>query len=81
MIGKRVYPDKEGNLILSPGDYGQELSGEWLARLPSGHTGSLKDHEVTEHEDGTITVYPSIYVNAGARGQYHGYLKHGEWTL
>ena len=80
MIGKRIYPDNDGNLLLSQGDYGQHINGEWFARPPNSHTGSLKNHEVVVHNDGTITVNPSILICDEEKELYHGYLKCGEWT-
>ena len=41
--------------------------------------GGIFKHEVEEHEDGTITVSPSIAAETGER-RYHGYLRRGEWT-
>ena len=78
MEGKRVYKDKDGNLFLSPGDYGKDINGDWLARPPKGHTGSLIKHDVIEHEDQTITVSPSILITS-AKDSYHGYLEKGIW--
>lgn len=72
MKGQRVHGE-----IFAPGDYGK-VGGVWLARPPKGHTGSLKQHEVTEHEDGTITVSPSILVTGG-REPWHGFLERGVW--
>jgi hypothetical protein len=40
--------------------------------------GDLSGHEVTEHEDGTISVSPSILINDG-RSEWHGYLRRGVW--
>ena len=43
---------------------------------------SLRDVDVTEHEDGTITVSPSILLASyGLHGERrrHGYLKRGVW--
>jgi hypothetical protein len=44
--------------------------------------GSLAKHDVIEHEDGTITVSPSILIT-GYEGdhqvQWHGYLERGRW--
>jgi hypothetical protein len=60
------------------GDYGRDLAGEWWARAPGAKAaGALTDHSVTEHDDGTITVEPSILAHDGS---YHGYLRRGEWT-
>jgi hypothetical protein len=58
---------------------------QWLAMTPNGHGGSLFNHQVTEHEDGTITVSPSILIttsNDGGKTQtelWHGYLERGVW--
>jgi hypothetical protein len=54
----------------------------WQVRCPNGHSGCLSPdvHTVTEHEDGTITVSPSIVIS-GANGEqlWHGYLERGVW--
>lgn len=56
---------------------GQDL---WMLYLPGGGVGNLSAHEVTEHEDGTITVSPSILVSSGRKDRRrHGYLKRGVW--
>jgi hypothetical protein len=76
MIGKRIYPNDNGSLVFSePGSYGKDKDGTWWCRPPHGGAGMLSDHEVIEHEDGTITVSPSIYLP----GWYHGFLEHGVW--
>ncbi len=49
----------------------------WYICDPLGHVGRLVDHTVTEHEDGTITVSPSIL--DPAPGGWHGYLERGVW--
>ena len=43
--------------------------------------GNLTNHEVKEHEDGTITVAPSILIGVRESGkeQWHGFLEHGVW--
>ena len=38
----------------------------------------LRNHKVEEHEDGTISVTPSI-LTTGHNGQRHGYLTKGVW--
>lgn len=50
----------------------------WMTRHPgAGHHGRLHDdHVVTEHEDGTITVEPSILCRTCG---WHGYLERGVW--
>jgi hypothetical protein len=78
MKGKRVYLNKAGELLLASGDYGKDVNGDWLARPPVGHTGSLIKHTVIEHEDGKITVSPSILITDN-QNSYHGYLERGIW--
>ncbi len=81
----RVYPNDEGKISFPPNSYGQE-NGEWFVRIPGCHLGSVKNHQVTEHEDGTITVSPSILhhdfkIVDGEKVEFqaHGYLERGEW--
>lgn len=67
---------------LGPGEYArQDPAGSswWGIRDPAGHCGSLANHAVTEHEDGTITASPSILIDAGACGSWHGFLDRGQW--
>jgi hypothetical protein len=53
----------------------------WMVRTPNGHLGNLGNHDVTEHEDGTITVSPSIVVSNPQEGElYHGFLREGVWS-
>jgi hypothetical protein len=87
ITGRRVYPNEKGELWLAPGDYGKAANGEWLARPPtdpSQHlSGSLKNHDVVEHEDGTITASPSILITGhedDCKVEWHGYLVRGKWT-
>ena len=57
-------------------------SGIWWLYLPGCGIGNLSNHTITEHEDGTITVHPSILVTGhdkGERTQRHGYLERGVW--
>ena len=62
----------------------------WMNFPPCGHQGRLATqtqdnarHTVTEHDDGTITVSPSIFChNGGEDGRqpcWHGFLEHGVW--
>ncbi len=73
----RVYPDEKGQLLLREGDYGKDKDGFWYVRPPGCHMGSIRNHEVTEHEDGTITVSPSILIQGEAN--WHGFLEKGVW--
>lgn len=51
----------------------------WYVRDPNGDICSIRssEHQVTEYEDGTITVTPSII---NPNGSYHGFLNRGVWT-
>lgn len=65
---------------LQPGDYGLSLSGTWYG-VPPGRPdliANLTRHHVEEHDDGTITVEPSILVDRDGE-RWHGYLKRGAW--
>lgn len=68
-----------------PGDYGKDpRDGIWYCRPPGTNSliGNLKNHTVTEHEDGTITVSPSILISwpgIQAESKWHGYLEKGVW--
>jgi hypothetical protein len=68
---------------LRPGEYCKFTNDVWYCRPPWEHgIGCLSNHKVTEHEDGTITVSPSILITAGpedARVSWHGYLERGVW--
>jgi hypothetical protein len=67
MQGRRVGDgEMRGSACFESGAYGRVLSdGEWIwyARTPNGLLGDLTPHEVVEHEDGTISVNPSIEVS------------------
>ena len=81
MMGRRIQPNPDGNLTLAAGDYGKDSSGLWWVRPPTGHSGVVGEstgHVVTEHEDGTISVQPSILDDSP--GGYHGFLTHGVWS-
>lgn len=92
MNGRRVYEGADGTFAaLEPGDYilikhegvapillywppGAEL-GPWHAHV---------DKRITEHEDGTVSVSPSILcvyakLQAGKPGSWHGFLERGIW--
>lgn len=75
MQGRRL-PDGTKNLSgVQHGDYWKDADGMWWAYAPRGSVGVLSDHTVTEHEDGTITVFPSILMP----DKWHGYLERGVW--
>lgn len=85
MQGTRLYKqDGEPDFLLrifnTPGAYGSANGKDWFCTTPNGMAGNLGLHQVTEHEDGTITVSPSILVTGGATGEsYHGFLERGVW--
>ncbi len=78
----RVYLPPVG-LPNAEGNYGQDERGEWWFRAPNTRSmAALTDHEVEVHEDGTISVTPSILWPKGMNGaevEVHGYLTRGEW--
>jgi hypothetical protein len=69
---------------MEPGDY-VRYRETWFVVTPNGHAGNLRRHRVTEHEDGTITVAPSILVSAVMPESHesielwHGFLERGVW--
>jgi len=74
---------------MSPGEYRKGLNpNEWWIypppseKYPTPHIGRIAIHTVEEHEDGTITVSPSIR-ELGYQDMpdaWHGFLKHGVWS-
>lgn len=82
MQGKRHDP-VDTNGLLEPGEYGK-FEGVWYCRAPHDTddlwlTGNLSNHQVVEHEDGTITVSPSILISHWTGASWHGYLERGVW--
>ena len=70
---------------LQPGEYGKSLDGTWKCIAPVAHedhfddlVGNLASHKIIEHEDGTITVSPSILIG-DRKNSWHGYLENGVW--
>ena len=82
LIGRR-HDAEVWDESIQPGDYGRTPKGEWWVAVPFGQVagGAFIDHQVTEHDDGTITVDPSIlvYPSSGFEG-FHGWLRQGVWT-
>lgn len=70
---------------MEPGDYGRatyvegDPEGLWCCRAPNGLGGNLASHTVEEHDDGMITVSPSIQITRPPDGAWHGFLEHGVW--
>ena len=71
--------NEDGELCLMDGEYGIGRDGKWYYRIPGGHIGNLGNHTVEEHDDGTISVTPSILIEYGDGRKFHGYVKHGMW--
>jgi hypothetical protein len=85
MTGRRLSDDLDpfAEGAAQPGDYWR-YRGVWYCMTPSGDMGNLRQHEVAEHDDGTITVDPSILIlrpmaSGTGQEQYHGWLERGEW--
>ncbi len=99
MIGRRIPDRMDGSLDgVEPGDYWRDQNGDWTAAVPNPKLpaykpeyahgiclAGLSKHDVTEHEDGTITVNPSIKVTSPwgpdrvEHEWYHGWLERGIW--
>lgn len=80
VTGRRVYGLAPHEL--QPGDYGHWDEHGWYGHCPG--TGdlvaNLNGHQVVEHEDGTITVSPSILCSGGPKeASWHGFLERGVW--
>lgn len=69
-------PDDTAPWDLNPGDYCFRGGQVWV-KLPNGAGPSnLTDWNPVEHEDGTITLSPSI---SDLDSGWHGYLERGIW--
>ncbi len=81
--GRRLYaseyetePEDFERLLERPGDYIYDSErGWWWVVTPRGGKGTIRNHRVIVHVDGTISVSPSIM----ARDGYHGFLENGVW--
>jgi len=78
--GRRIADDDDSDdAVFEPGAYGR-IRGVWYACTPNGHAANLSAHAVIEHDDGTISVTPSILVTkASMPDRWHGYLERGVW--
>jgi len=59
-----------------------KLEDVWYLYIPGCGLANLKNHQIIQHEDGTITVSPSILLTGHDNGkqlQRHGYLEKGIW--
>lgn len=91
MIGRRrpdVIADPDGSYMpkwseWEPGDYGfivEPRMGRTLyVKDPAGNLGYIGKHTITEHEDGTVTLSPSVLFDLGPH-PWHGYLVRGVWN-
>lgn len=82
MQGRRIHPGADGYFQepVKPGDYFRSRDGTWSAMTPNGYRCGLRNHQVTEHDDGTITVGPSIRVlTSNDTEVWHGFLERGVW--
>jgi hypothetical protein len=98
ITGRRLPDQSESMHTFEPGDYGlvRSVDGQvgWYCHAPWHHApgdygprmqGNLANHEVVEHDDGTITVSPSILINTTwgperTAYRWHGFLQAGVWT-
>lgn len=83
MKGRRLPDYTDWSPAWQPGDY-SKMKGFWIVCTPNGEVGSLTKHTITEHEDGTITVSPSILIHPhqsedGPKPGWHGFLERGVW--
>lgn len=74
---------KEPHLLVT-GEYTRcERDDRWYMVPPDGVLCAIspRKHTVTEHNDGTITVSPSIrrFATHDAPREWHGYLERGVW--
>ena len=89
LTGERV---EFGDGVFQPGQYGKAPGGTWYAAPPQSTyalglstewpytlMANLQAHTVTEHEDGTISVSPSILIHSTP--PWHGYLERGRWRV
>lgn len=79
MRGRKVYLKSSELHLLKPGEY-TNADGIWYAVPPNSPDllANLSKHQVVEHEDGTLSVSPSILVS-NSSGSWHGYLERGIW--
>lgn len=67
---------------LERGEYSKQADGSWFFCAPSGIHGGVNNKiwKITENENNTITVSPSIKVTCHEPGyDWHGYLETGIW--
>jgi hypothetical protein len=84
MIGKRLMDNLSEKYdfswaLVKPGNYFKLSDGSWFVMSPSGESGRVSEPmwKIIEHEDGTITVFPSIFFDSP--NGWHGFLERGVW--
>lgn len=80
--GRRISSDYPKNI--RPGDYWFDIATKhWMAACPNNlgeeELTIVNLFDVTEFDDGTISVMSPVLVMNGEK-TYRGYLKHGTWT-
>lgn len=84
--GRRIFVPQGGSisdLSFDDGDYClNPVDGKVWHRLPgTPYVTRTGTHTIEEHEDGTITVSPSILSKFGdGTISWHGWLRRGVWT-
>jgi hypothetical protein len=82
MSGDKLQGTRRDNMsphLFEIGDYGKWRDG-WYGLCPSGDLCNLSNHAITENQDKSITVHPSILVGlAKDIWNWHGYLIDGVW--
>lgn len=77
-----LYDGKAGDYVIVTSDdpeAGPETRALWF-RDPTDAVGRVVRHAITEHDDGTVTVSPSILATSADHGHdWHGYLERGVW--
>ena len=84
VITKGIRKDRLDASFFEPGEYGKRSDGNFYGCAPGDEDMmcNLGGHNIIEHDDGTITVSPSILITTGpktCRKQWHGYLEKGVW--
>lgn len=74
---KRITDYDSGETVIT---YWKDTD-RWFINFPDTDLlGNLSNHKVEEHEDGTISVTPSIKVWNGRGAERHGFLTRGVWN-
>lgn len=77
--GRRITQEQAWSPEARPGDYWKKGEGIWGIWPPGmKEAARISKHTITEHEDGTITVSPSILFDSPDY-KWHGYLERGVW--